>query len=100
MQKYNKLNAFHNFAGAQPVSFQQQHMDTIQQDQTLVCEKTDGMRFFLVETNDQHFFLVDRMYNIKQIFVYNCEKFMAQKYIEVNTQNHLQILNIYDGELV
>ena len=71
-----RCDANNKFPGAQPVSFQQEHLETIQDKQTLVCEKTDGVRFFLVETVTHFFFLVDRMNEIKQVFVLNCEGYL------------------------
>jgi len=99
LQKYSTLDALSKFPGAQPVSFQAAHADFIQQTQTLVCEKTDGVRFFLIETDSHHFFLVDRNYAIRHIYVYNSEQYLAQP-----TGSPLPpmraILNFYDGELV
>ena len=66
-----------NLPGAQPVSFQDTHIDTLQLHQTLVCEKTDGVRYFLIETACNAFFIVDRRYNIKKLFVYNSRTHMA-----------------------
>lgn len=37
------------FPGAQPVSFGFENLKMIQTTKTIVCEKTDGFRFLLVE---------------------------------------------------
>lgn len=63
--------------GAQPVSFQDAHMDTLQLHQCLVCEKTDGVRYFLIETACNAFFIVDRRNQMKRVFVYNSRTHMA-----------------------
>ena len=62
IKKHESTNALHKFPGAQPVSFQENHCDMLQDVQTLVCEKTDGVRFFLIETDTGIFYTVDRKY--------------------------------------
>lgn len=42
-------NYIKNFPGAQVVSFTMDHLMEIQCQKTIVCEKTDGVRFWLVE---------------------------------------------------
>jgi hypothetical protein len=37
------------FPGAQPISFGLENLMDLQRTKTIVCEKTDGMRFFLLE---------------------------------------------------
>lgn len=37
------------FPGAQPISFGLDNLKTLQMQKTLVCEKTDGMRFLMLE---------------------------------------------------
>ena len=71
------MDNFSRFPGAQPISFQERHCDTLQSDQCLVCEKTDGVRYFLLETNIKLWFIVDRNYQMKQVFVFNSEMHMA-----------------------
>jgi hypothetical protein len=76
LKKY-EFDATRNFPGAQPVSYQQRHQELLQTQQTLVCEKTDGVRFFLLESTSNRFYLVDRKYAIRQVFVFNCEAHMS-----------------------
>ena len=61
------------FPGAQPMSFKETSLDMIQRQQTVVCEKTDGFRYFLVETRDHAWFLIDRRYGVQQVFIFNSE---------------------------
>ena len=75
------------------------HCDFIQQTQTLVCEKTDGVRFFLIETATHHFFLVDRNYVIRRVYIFNSEQYLAQP-TGSQLPQRIAILNFYDGELV
>jgi hypothetical protein len=44
------FKASEKFPGAQPISFQSNHIFTLQNSEFLVCEKSDGQRYFLVET--------------------------------------------------
>ena len=97
---YN-IDAYTRFPGAQPVSFQESHCDTLQMHQTLVCEKTDGVRYFLLETDAKLWFIVDRNYEIKQVYVYNSEYHMAQLSLHYPSDpNQIKVTSIYDGELV
>ncbi|CDW87158.1 mrna capping [Stylonychia lemnae] len=80
-----------DFPGAQPVSFQQKDVYQLQQNKYIVCEKTDGLRYFLIETNKEEFFIVDRQFNIRKVKPRDCD--FRQK------KNTL-IVNIFDGELV
>lgn len=54
------------FPGAQPISFAQQHLQELKNQDYFVCEKTDGMRYLMYLTNDgqnpkrQAIYLIDR----------------------------------------
>ena len=57
------------------MSFGQSHSMLVQNDDYLLCEKTDGLRYFLVELSGKYFFLVDRNYAFEQIFVNGIDQF-------------------------
>ena len=51
------------FPGAQPISFEMAQLKLIQMQKTLVCEKSDGVRFLMMEAivgKDVKSYLVDR----------------------------------------
>eukprot|EP00347_Sterkiella_histriomuscorum_P022369 403330727 len=79
------------FPGAQPVSFQQSNIYQIQQHKFIVCEKSDGLRYFLIETNKKEFYIVDRQFNIRKV---------SPRYIDFSQTAPSAIVNIFDGELV
>ena len=64
-----------NFPGANSVSFNNDSMQIIQSRKTVVCEKTDGVRFFFCEVavwkkermDKPLFLIVDREYNFRQV---------------------------------
>ena len=70
------VNSVHSkFPGANSISFRDAHMKELNCRKTVVCEKTDGVRFFLCELlrrlpNNQvqsYWLLVDRMYAVRQV---------------------------------
>ena len=48
-KRFDNFNAFTEFPGAQPISLDKKNLYELQRHQTLVCEKTDGMRYLLAE---------------------------------------------------
>mmetsp|Transcript_18432 Transcript_18432/g.31524 ORF Transcript_18432/g.31524 Transcript_18432/m.31524 type:complete len:247 (+) Transcript_18432:7-747(+) len=107
-----------DFPGAQSVSFHFHHADDLQFNQTLICEKTDGVRFFLLdveliynkqgaeaegEATCRVYFTVDRKYEIRQVLVLNSEKYLGQAgYDAPFSQASLtdfRIISLFDGEL-
>lgn len=68
----------HNyFPGANSISFRDEHMTELNLRKTVVCEKTDGVRYFLCElvtrsTSNQFkstWLLIDRRYTVRQVSV-------------------------------
>jgi hypothetical protein len=58
-----------NFPGAQPVSFQEDGLFALQNEEYIVAEKSDGQRYLLVETiNPADMFIVDRKYRILRVY--------------------------------
>ena len=51
---FSDASVFNNFPGANSISFDCSNMQTIQSRKTVVCEKTDGVRFFLCEVANFH----------------------------------------------
>jgi hypothetical protein len=61
---------YSKFPGSQPVSFAQTHMYRLQQSETIVCEKSDGVRYLLCEISNKNqtaWVLIDRGYKFRQI---------------------------------
>lgn len=69
----NKIDSFdyaQKFPGSNPVSFSDVHMYRMQHTQTVVCEKSDGVRFFLCEVmknGTSTWLLIDRSYYFRQV---------------------------------
>ena len=63
------------FPGANSISFKDEHMSQLNCRKTVVCEKTDGVRYFLCEVIKKHannrveiiWLLVDRRYEMRQV---------------------------------
>ena len=63
------------FPGANSISFMNEHLMELNCNKTVVCEKTDGVRFFLCEVlkklpNQQiasMWLVVDRKYEVRQV---------------------------------
>ena len=97
------------FPGANSISFNIQHMTDLQRNQSVVTEKTDGVRFFLCEMlrmqpNRQieiAWYLIDRMYTIRKVsprFYLPQELKMPRQ--QTQQQSQFFIRSIFDGELV
>ncbi|KAH6664829.1 mRNA capping enzyme, catalytic domain-containing protein [Halenospora varia] len=86
------------FPGAQPVSFARKHLVELTKEDYYVCEKSDGMRFLLYLTADEHNnevqFLIDRR-NDYWIVPQNGLHFPVPKAVE-----NFHINTLIDGELV
>ena len=69
------------------------HMMRLSMKRHIVCEKSDGMRFLLAETNDGSLYKIDRRNLIREVFV---------SQIQSSSKNsaYLKIENLLDGELV
>jgi len=67
LNKFANIDAEERFPGAQPKSFNEEHIGQIQMEKTIVCEKTDGVRYFLLETANSEWFLVNRQYEFRQV---------------------------------
>jgi hypothetical protein len=75
----------------------------IQCSKTIVCEKTDGVRFLMVEVllgKDQLTLLVDREYTfrlVSHLHPQSCSEHLIDR---SQKRDSLQIVNVFDGELV
>lgn len=68
-------------------------MGDIQMRKYLVCEKSDGLRYFLIETKDHAFYIVDRKYDVRKVN----PRFVDMRPVGAES---IRILNIFDGELI
>lgn len=57
-----------HFPGSQPVSFERKHLSTVQKKPYYACEKTDGVRFMLLASEDGAY-LVDRNFELRRVRV-------------------------------
>ena len=48
--------------------------------QSIVCEKTDGVRYFLIVTKSREYFIVDRNYEFKRVLVLNSTDYVNSVY--------------------
>jgi mRNA capping enzyme, catalytic domain/mRNA capping enzyme, C-terminal domain len=55
------------FPGPQPVSIERRHFPLLKKQPYFVCEKTDGVRHFLVSTEDGFVALVNRAFNTEVV---------------------------------
>lgn len=77
-------------------------MFSLQTEEYIVAEKSDGQRYFLIETiNPAEMYIVDRKYRILKVY----PKFMLnyksnkKKNPQAQEKEH-KIINIFDGELI
>lgn len=88
------------FPGAQPISFAQQHLQELKNQDYFVCEKTDGERYLMYLTNDgqepknQAIYFIDR----KNDYYYVPNLHFPHH--EDNTFRKFHEASILDGELV
>ncbi|KAI9143388.1 mRNA capping enzyme, catalytic domain-containing protein [Paraphysoderma sedebokerense] len=102
-QKVKELMGLNHdrFPGAQPVSFERKHIETLQSTNFFVCEKTDGMRAILFlnynPTQEDNFkyeaFLIDRK---------NTYRYMNLRFPQPNDPSFSKFHSdtLMDGELV
>lgn len=55
------------FPGPQPISIERKHFSVLRSQPYVVCEKTDGTRYFLVCTPDKECALVNRAFEVSQV---------------------------------
>lgn len=86
------------------MSFGFNQLYEIQRRKTIVCEKTDGMRFLLIEViyygQPPMVFLVDRQYRFRIVWHYHPSEASHHLPKNTNISKNLTIANIFDGELV
>lgn len=92
------------FPGAQPVSLDMKIVQgQLQQRQTLVCEKTDGMRYLLLEaingTGKTWWILVNRKYDMYMVKAAPDQGEIIHQGDRASN-SRLEIRNLFDGELV
>jgi hypothetical protein len=70
--------------------------------QSIVCEKTDGVRYFLIVTKSREYFIVDRNYEFKRVLVLNSTDYVNSVYKKMPNAAEIssKIDSIFDGELV
>jgi len=93
------------FIGAHPISMNRTNIDNIIKDDFLVCEKTDGIRYFLLILNNGKAFLHGRnlVKSKDNQFKQELQFFSANLKLPVNfneTGAELKIKYIFDGELI
>lgn len=90
------------FPGANPKSFNEDYMFKLQQCETIVCEKSDGVRYFLCEcvTKAQtYWLLIDRNYTFRQASPsFDMAEIHKEQY-QGRGENNV-IRNLFDGELL
>lgn len=104
-EKYQKSNIF---IGAHPVSMDKENISLLRQHKYFICEKSDGVRYFLIILNDGRFLFHGRntgnSFNSKLQF-YQFESGYESYFNEITLNYHqfydqLKIKYIFDGELI
>ena len=93
------------FIGGHPITMDRTNMENIIKDEYLVCEKTDGVRYFLLILTDGRAFLHGRnlVKSKENQFQQELQFFAANLKIPVNFKEKaigLKIRFLFDGELV
>ncbi|KUI60373.1 mRNA-capping enzyme subunit alpha [Cytospora mali] len=87
-----------SFPGAQPVSFARRHLQDLMTQDYYVCEKTDGIRYLLYLTEDEHsvetVYLIDRKNDFWFIHQRNLH------FPKPHEEGEHHVKTIIDGELV
>lgn len=107
--KQSERNSKSNlFIGAHPVSMDKETMSLLSQHKYVICEKSDGVRYFLIILNDGRFFFHGRntgnSFTSKlQFYEFESgyEKYLNDKGINYHQFfGQLKIKYIFDGELI
>lgn len=93
------------FIGAHPISLNRSNLNNLFQDDYLICEKTDGVRYFLLFLNNGKVFLHGRSLKKNEGDQYKnqLQFFAANIKIPINfkeNENEWKIKYLFDGELV
>ena len=96
------------FIGAHPVSMDKENMSLLSQHKYLICEKSDGVRYFLMILNDGRFLFHGRntgnSFNNKlQFYEFESgyEDYLNEKALNYHQfYGQLKIKYIFDGELI
>ena len=93
------------FIGAHPISLDRTNMINLTLNKYLLCEKTDGVRYFLIILNNGKVYLHGRNLkkNAEDQYKNELQFFLANIKIPINfidTNSELRIKYLFDGELV